>query len=110
LGSYSTEADFENVEDVQVMATATFAVELARIADNARREALPGAFYGVSTRVLGATVKTESATSATVDVLTQREEVSGDPTSTPVIRNQTLQVELVLEADAWKVNGFKWLD
>lgn len=110
FGSYSTEADFENVEDVQVMATASFTLELENIAANARREALPGAFYGVSTRVLGATVKTESTTAATVEVLTQREEVSGGPTSTPVIRNQTLQVELLLEADGWKVNGFKWID
>ena len=108
MGSYSTEANFANVDDVRVMATAAFADELARIAANARREALPGTYYGVSTRVLGMTVTSQTDTEAVVSVLTQREEVQGEPTAAATIRNQNMTVRLQREADAWKISGFAW--
>lgn len=108
VGSYSTEANFANVDDVKVMATTAYAVELERIAQNARREALPGAYYGVSTRVLGTTVVTQTESEATINVLTQREEVQGEATAPATVRNQNMTVRLQREGDAWKIAGFAW--
>jgi hypothetical protein len=108
MGSYSTEANFANVDDVKVMATAAYALELERLAQNARREALPGTYYGVSTRVLGTTVSAQTATEATINVLTQREEVQGEATAAATVRNQNMVVRLALENNAWKIAGFAW--
>ncbi|MEK9155126.1 MAG: hypothetical protein AAB839_00590 [Patescibacteria group bacterium] len=107
FGSYSTEADAENLEDILPMATPSFQQELVELARKARASA-DGTYYGVSTIVVTAP-KTVSAT-ATETVLsmtTQREETKDTPGNTSVIY-QSITVTLVKSGTTWLVSGYSW--
>lgn len=110
FGSYSSESDFANVDDVISLATPTFKNELTRLAANARKSASKDdAYYGISTIVLSTSMKDETETSATMVALTQREEAVGSPGNTTV-RYQSITVDLVKDGDDWLIDGFTWAE
>lgn len=106
FGSYSSEADYQNVDDVADLATTSFAQELETLAERARANATD-AYYGVSTIVLSTKVQSESDTAMKMLVLTQREEAFDSPENTTV-RYQDITVDLVKSGDDWLVDGFEW--
>ena len=108
FGSYSSETDYINVDDVAALATASFARELEDLAERARDNAT-GDYYGVSTVVLSVKVKSETDTAMTMYVMTQREEAFDSPENTSV-RYQDISIELVKEDDNWLVDGFTWVE
>ena len=106
FGSYSSESDFANVDDILSLATGGFRVELEDIVANARKND-DAAYYGISTIVLSTTTVTEADVAVTLRMLTQREEAIDDPANATV-RYQDILVDLVKIGDNWLVDGFTW--
>lgn len=110
IGSYSSESDYQNVNDVQSMVTPELAIKLTKDAEKARAQSpANGGYYGVSTAYVGSKVTEESETSITLLAQTQREESFGSPGNSEV-RYQTIELTLVLQEDAWKVSAYTWGD
>lgn len=110
IGSYSSESDYQNVDDVQSMVTVELANKLAKDAEKARAQSpLNGGYYGISTSYVGSATVQESETSITLLVQTQREESFGSPGNSEV-RYQTIELGLVFQEDSWKVSTYTWGD
>lgn len=107
FGSYSTDVDYANVTDVLPLVTDRLSAELQDIAEEARKTADDG-YYGVSTNVIKITTDTQTDTTMTLMVKTQREEAFGSPGNTSV-RYQDIRVEFVKIGDEWFVERFEWL-
>ncbi len=107
LGSYSTEADAENIEDILPMATASFQNELQALVRKAR-ETSDGAYYGISTILITAPKTVSStATQTVLSMTTQREETIDTPGNTTVIY-QSITVTLVKSGTTWLVDDYSW--
>jgi len=109
LGSYSSEADAANIEDIIPMATTSFQKKLESLVKEIRAST-SDAYYSVSTLVVTAP-KTVSAT-ATETVLsmtTQRVESKGDPGNTTK-KYQSITITLVKSGTTWLVDGYTWKD
>ena len=106
FGSFSTEADYSNVDDVLGIVTPKLRVTLQDIAEAARAEQ-SGLYYGVSTQVITMAVVSETETSATLQITTQRQESFGSPGNTQS-RYQDIIIDLVKIDGDWLVSGFTW--
>jgi cytoskeletal protein RodZ len=105
-GSYSTEANFANLEDVIPLMTDGFAQETQRFIDeNEPSEE----YYGVTTRVVSIDIveRDEGAGVATVRATTQREESTGSPQNTS-ISYQDIVVDYEQVDGVWKVSDATW--
>lgn len=109
LGSYSSEANYANIDDVLPMTTATLRAQLQGEAVAARSRPASGGFYGVSTRVISMTSVSSSPEQEVVRITTQREESLGSPADT-ALRYQDITVTLVQESDVWKVSNYQWAE
>lgn len=109
LGSYSSESDAANIEDILPMATTSFQKELETLVRQARASA-DGSYYGISTLVV-TSPKTisASATQTILSMTTQREESIGDPNNTTK-KYQSITVTLVKSGTTWLVSGYTWKD
>lgn len=107
IGSYSSEADAANIEDILGMATASFQNKLEALAKESRATT-SGSYYGVSTQVLTAP-KTVSSTDTQVvmTMTTQREETIDTPGNTTV-KYQEITITLVKSGTTWLVDGYTW--
>ncbi|MEK7105321.1 MAG: hypothetical protein AAB865_01405 [Patescibacteria group bacterium] len=110
FGSYSSESEAVNLEDLLPLATASYALDLQQQIDRLRAAGPSADYYGVSTRVISTTSVSldEPAGRATFDVVTQREEARGSVGNTSV-RYQTIQIQLKEIEEAWLVDGASWL-
>lgn len=108
FGSYSTDADYANVEDVMSLATDALRSRLDELAEEARKT-VSESFYGVSTHALIFAIENETDAAMTWKVTTQREESIGSRANTSV-RNQDIRVELVKDGDNWLVDDFAWVE
>lgn len=106
FGSFSTESDYSNVDDVLGIVTPELRTSLLAIAEEARAEQ-GDAYYGVSTSVISITVVDETETSANVDITTQRQESFGSPGNTQA-RFQDIELDMIKNGDDWLVSGFQW--
>lgn len=106
FGSYSSETDFANVEDLLTLATDDFREELEDIVRKARKNS-GSAYYGISTIVISTKVVTQSDVATTLRIVTQREEAIDDPANATV-RYQEIVVDLVKDGDSWLIDGFTW--
>ncbi len=107
LGSYSSEADAQNVDDILSMATPAFQQQLLALAREARATA-GGEYYGVSTVVITAPIVVNaSATETTLSMTTQREETRDTPGNTTVIY-QSITLTLVKSGTTWLVSNYAW--
>ncbi|MFZ2681566.1 MAG: hypothetical protein WAZ14_00485 [Patescibacteria group bacterium] len=108
FGSYSSESNFENVDDVMLLATPAYQSTLQTLVAGYRRQLDEASGYtGISTIVIG--VKTESVTEtdATLLITTQRQEAVGSPGNVSV-RYQDAEVNLVKSGEDWLINGLTW--
>lgn len=105
-GSYSSEANFANLEDVMPLMTEAFAQETQAFIDENEP---PEEYYGVTTRVVSVDVveRNEEAGAATIRATTQREEATGSPQNTSV-RYQDIVVEYERTNGTWEVSGATW--
>lgn len=109
LGSYSSESDAANIEDILPMATTSFQKELETLVREARASA-DGGYYGVSTLVVTSPkTVSASATQTVLSMTTQREESIGDPSNTTK-KYQSITVTLVKSGTTWLVSGYTWKD
>lgn len=106
-GSYSNEAEFQNLRDVLPLMTDTFAEKTRAFIEGAE---IPETFYGVTTRVLIVQVERmdETAGEATFKINTQQERAEGSAQNVSV-HYQEIRVELKREAGVWKVSSAAWL-
>ncbi|MDQ5952318.1 MAG: hypothetical protein QG626_445 [Patescibacteria group bacterium] len=108
FGSYSSETDFANVDDVMKLATPTYQSELDTLVNGYRRQFDAEAGYtGVSTQVISMKTVTETDAATTFLVTTQREEAVGTPGNT-TLRYQDAEVNLIKSGDSWLVNDLTW--
>lgn len=107
LGSYSTEADAENIEDILPMATSSFQNELEALVREARASS-DGSYYGVSTIVVTSPKTVSStATQTVLSMTTQREETIDTPGNTTV-SYQSITITLVKSGTTWLVDDYAW--
>ena len=106
-GSYSNEAEFQNLIDVFPLMTASFVETTQGFIDSST---LPEEYYGVTTKVI--TVNSESldeeAGTATLLLTTQKEEASGSVGNVNV-RYQDIRLDMLKQGGVWKVNLASWL-
>ncbi len=109
LGSYSSEADAANIEDIIPMATSSFQKKLEALVKEIR-SSTSDSYYSVSTLVVTAP-KTVSATATdtVLSMTTQRVESKGDPGNSTKIY-QSITVTLVKSGTTWLVDGYTWND
>lgn len=104
FGSYSKEANYANLAELQPMITAPVAKWLEQY-PRALKEKEPAGFIGVSTFVITQKITKSDASSAEVMVSAQREET----TTNGVNRYyKDILVKLVLVGDVWKIDGAYW--
>jgi cytoskeletal protein RodZ len=105
-GSYSSEAECANLGDVLPLMTASFAATTQKMIDGCDA---PEEYYGVSTSIVTVSVdeKDETAGTADVTVMTQREEAMGSPQNSTV-KYQEIVLSFVMEGGSWKVDSASW--
>lgn len=106
FGSYSTEVDYQNVEDVKRFATASLSGRLDGMVADARALG-DTSYYGVSTRVITISPVVQDEATATFTITTQRSESINSPGNTSV-RYQDIVVELAKSGTRWLVDDFTW--
>lgn len=106
FGSFSTESDYANVDDVMTLATSSLQARLQSIAEEARRD-ISSSYYGVSTRVIAMEVTTETENTASMKITTQRQESIDSPANTST-SYQEIDLQLVKNGDTWLVDDFQW--
>ena len=104
FGSFSTEVDFVNVDDVLPLVTPGLAV---RLEESTRNSNSDSAFYGFATKFMGFVESQEADTTASDTITTQREESFDSPANTSV-RYQDIIVDLVKDGTVWLVNDYSW--
>jgi hypothetical protein len=108
FGSYSSETDFANVDDVMKLATPSYQDELEILVEGYRRQFDENSAYaGISTQVITIKTVSESDTEATFLITTQREESLGNPGNT-TLRYQDAEVTVVKSGDDWLINALTW--
>lgn len=104
-GSFSTEANYQNLKDLMPVMTDAFA---AQTAANIKNMPVATEYYGVTTRVVA--VKTdaldEAAGTATLTLGTQRQETKGTAAATVKYQNLVLMFKQV--GTEWKISSAVW--
>lgn len=106
-GSFSTEANFANLEDVMLLMTPEFAARTQAYIDTA---AVGESFYGVTTRVVSINIDQldEEAGQAVLTINTQRQEAVDSPQNISV-KYQDIVLEFEMISGSWKVSSATWL-
>lgn len=104
-GSFSSESNYANIEDVLPLATKEFQ-DMLREQMNA---SVSKESYGITTRVLvmKTDARNETAGTAKMTVTTQREERKG-ALAVETVRYQTIALTFAKEQNVWKVASATW--
>jgi len=105
-GSYSNEAEFQNLLDLEPLVTSRFMAEINTLIATTTVEDY---YRAVTTRVISMNIieLDDAGGTATVNVTTQREEAIGSPLNSEV-RYQTLVLDLVKQGGVWLVDDATW--
>lgn len=107
-GSYSTDANFANVQNLKVYMTTT----MQRAADayvTSQTAAGAVSYTELVTKVLSTDIISQSATAASIRVTTQRTK-SGDAFAENDVYYEDLLMDLVQQDGEWKVESATWTD
>ncbi len=108
FGSYSSQSDFANIDDVLSLATERFQTELQGLVTQYRAATSSDDEYtGVSTYVISTKTVSETAQGMMLAVTTQRRESVGTPGNS-TLRYQDVEIVLVKNGDSWLVDGLTW--
>ncbi len=104
-GSFSTEANYANLRDLEPFMTDGFA---AKTEASIRAAKAPAQYYGVTTRVVSVTndFLDEKSGQATWTLATQRSEVKGNTPAS--VRYQEMMLTFVKVGEVWKVDAAVW--
>lgn len=108
-GSFSSEGNFVNVEDVYPLMTERYQRRSEAEVARQRATGTPTAFHSTTTVVIRADVDLpsgETSTTAVVQVTTQRTEARGG--QAPRTYGQNLTVKLLKAGDEWRVDDAVW--
>lgn len=108
FGSFSSQANFGNVDDVEVLVTPELYARLQGLVVSSGTEPAE-TFYSVSTRVINTEVTEQTDSTATVVVGTQRTEATGSP-SNKREKMQDLTLSLQLSDGTWLVSDYAWAE
>ena len=103
FGSYSSDSNFNNLEEVKAVSTVKLIGELQDIIDTA--EVQPG-FYGVSSWAMKVEILESAVGSAQVEVNLQRRETKEGQAE--FVYYQKLLLSLIRSGSAWLVDGAEW--
>ena len=103
-GSYSTDAQFQNLKELNYIYTPSFA---AYINQYISQTPAPAGYYSVNTRALAAEVVAFTDVNATVTIQTQREEVFSLGGESQ-LSYQTLRLQFNKISGEWKVDNAVW--
>jgi len=106
FGSFSTESDYKNIEDVLSLVTTDLQVQLKQLLKDSRAQK-NNSFYGVSTKVIGFNVVESTDTEMKAEIITQRSESIESPANTSV-RYQNIALQLVKLDGEWLVSDYTW--
>ena len=106
FGSFSTESNFNNIDDVIDLVTPELATDLQSLKANSPDD-FGDEYYGVSTRILTIELISQTASQVEMTVSTQREEAFNNPGNTS-IRNQDIDLTLVKSGQNWLVSSYEW--
>lgn len=108
FGSYSSESNFANVDDVMSLASTGYQSTLKSLVAQYRQDLAANSGYtGVSTRVINAVLVSEAESAATFLIKTQREEAVGTP-GNATLRYQDVEVDLIKVGEDWLINDLNW--
>lgn len=108
FGSFSSQANFGNVADVENITTPELFERLENLALSGSSEPAEN-FYSISTRVISSEIIEQTENSATVTVLTQRTEATGTPSNRQErMQNMTLSLQLV--GNTWLISDYAWAE
>ncbi|MBU0530958.1 MAG: hypothetical protein ABIG32_03270 [Candidatus Uhrbacteria bacterium] len=105
-GSYSNEAEFQNLLDLEPLVTNRFMSEIRAMIASLQVEDY---YRAITTRVISMNITELDETTgvATVSVTTQRKEAIGSPMNSEV-RYETLLLEIVKQGGVWLVDDATW--
>lgn len=107
-GSYSSDSDFANIEDLMIFMTKSF----GKIQENdvkeqrLRQGGEEQPFYGITTRALSHKLMSSADDAITFRVYTRRTERKS--LTDPETFDQDIIMELIIEDGTWKVNTAAW--
>lgn len=106
-GSFSTESDFQNIEDLYALMTDSMRTWAnTYLADQRKVQAAGVEFYGVTTRAMKTEVLEQSADSVRIRVTVQRVETKGSAQAQSSYK--TMEVALKHIGQAWFIDGAWW--
>jgi len=101
-GSYSTDNDYQNIEEVKSLCSQSLWSEISKTMDSVQS----GSFVGVTTQVLSSSFTNwDASASASVELRTKRTEEKNGVTKSFY---QDATVELVKTSSGWLVDELKW--
>ena len=100
--------DYENVEDVMGLSTASLTSRLEALLIDARNDPDTG-YYGVSTQVLSIETLSQTEAIAELNITTQRIESFDSPANTSS-RLQDIEVTLTKNGTRWLVDDYTWIE
>lgn len=105
-GSYSNEANYQNIRDVLPLMTSTFAEATEK---ELATKTIPKGFYGMTTHSISVKIVTQDEETGTANVLvsTQRIEENGSAQN-QLIKYQEIELSFMKEAGVWKVDSATW--
>jgi hypothetical protein len=108
-GSFSNLGDFENLTDLKVFMSASFAASTDAFVARERAKPTPSEYRGFTTRALSTEVVSldDSAGTAVITVKTQRQEFT-DPTAPGTVSYQDIRLGFIKEGGTWKVDSATW--
>ncbi len=111
FGSFSSQSNFSNITDLQMFMTSSMRQWSVGYIDRLREENPSSTYYGISTYALSSETISfnEDAGQAEIRIFTQRRENRDDQPGENLFL-QNLRLELMQQANDWKVNAAYWED
>ncbi len=103
-GSFSSQANWQNLTDVKSVVTRQLRDELENLMAKNPIDA-KDEYYSLTTKILGLRLVSQSDSQATVDAQTQKQEVSGEEARTFY---QDIKVYLIKDGEQWLISDFDW--
>jgi hypothetical protein len=105
-GSFSTESDYQNVQDLYSVMTPTMRTWADKYVSDQRAKPASSEFFGVTTRAMKAEIIENKNNAVRIQVTTQRIETKSNAPSKSYY--QTMELSLVKNGDGYLVDGAWW--
>jgi len=105
FGSFSSESDFKNIEDIYPLSTAELQSQLSN--EVSKMKNIQSGYYGISTQVINIDVIFEDELSSELRIKTQRVESIDSPENQST-RYQDIHLTMVKNGGEWLVSSYVW--